>query len=229
MRAHDSHLSPVTNLIAAATVAAFLLVRFTGLDAAAAYGWGFLPARVGQPDILVNAGLGIPALPLLLTPLGATLLHGGWLHLAFNMLILLFAGRQVEMVLGGRLTALLYVVGAYAAAAGQWALAPDLPVPMVGASGAISALLAAYALLFGNREVKRLGPIPASVVRMLWLGAGWILLQFLLDIASRTGGAGLGTGGAEIAIGAHIGGFVAGMILVRPLLLMRFGTGRNRY
>lgn len=229
MRAQHPTAAPVTNLIGAVTVAVFLLVRLTGLDAVAAYGWGFLPARVGQPDILANAGLDIPALPLLLTPLGATLLHGGWLHLAFNMLILLFAGRQVEMVLGGRLMLLLYVVGAYAAALGQWALAPDLAVPMVGASGAISALLAAYALLFGNREVKRIGPVPAGVVRMLWLGAGWIVLQFLLGIASRTGGAGLGTGGAEIAIGAHIGGFVAGMILVRPLLLIRFGNRRNRY
>lgn len=228
MRARHSSDAPVTHLIAAATVAVFLLVRFTGLDAAAAYGWGFLPARVGQPDILANAGLGIPALPMFLTPLGATLLHGGWLHLIFNMVILLFTGRQVEMVLGGRLTLLLYGVGAYAAAAGQWALAPDLTVPMVGASGAISALLAAYALLFGNREVRRIGPIPAGVVRMLWLGAGWILLQFLLDVASRTGGEGLGTGGAEIAIGAHIGGFIAGMIMVRPLLIARFGRRSAR-
>jgi len=229
MRAQHPTAATVTHLIGAVTVIVFLLVRFAGLDAVAAYGWGFLPARVGQPDILANAGLGIPALPLLLTPLGATLLHGGWLHLAFNMLILLFAGRQVEMVLGGRLMLLLYVVGAYAAALGQWALAPDLDVPMVGASGAISALLAAYALLFGDREVKRIGPIPAGVVRMLWLGAGWIVLQFLVGIASRTGGAGLGTGGAEIAIGAHIGGFVAGMILVRPLLLIRFGKRRDQY
>jgi len=228
MRANPSNAAPTTNLIAAATVAAFLLVRLAELDVDAAYGWGFLPVRIGQPDVLDHAGLGIPALPLLLTPLGATFLHAGWLHLGFNMLILLFAGRQVEMVLGGRLTLLLYVAGAYAAAADQWAFAPDLPVPMVGASGAISALLAAYALLFGNREVKRIGPIPASVVRMLWLGAGWILLQFLVGIASRTGGAGLGTGGAEIAIGAHIGGFIAGMILVRPLLLVRFGNRRNR-
>lgn len=227
MRANPSMTAPVTNMIAVASVAVFLLVRLAGMDAATAYGWGFLPARIGQPDILDHVGLGIPALPLFLTPLGATFLHGGGLHLGFNMLILLFAGRQVEMVLGGKLTLVLYGIGAYAAAAGQWALAPDLPVPMVGASGAISALLAAYALLFGNREVKRLGPIPAGVVRMLWLGAGWILLQFLLGIASRTGGAGLGTGGTEIAIGAHIGGFIAGMILVRPLLLIRFGSARN--
>ena len=228
MRANPSTHAPATNLIAAATVAAFLLVRLMGLDAVAAYGWGFLPARVGQPDILDHAALGIPALPLLLTPLGATFLHGGWLHLGFNMLILVFAGRQVEMVLGGRLMLLLYGIGAYAAAAGQWALAPDLAVPMVGASGAISALLAAYALMFGSREVKRLGPIPASVVRMLWLGAGWIVLQFLFGIASRTGGEGLGTGGAEISIGADIGGFIAGMVLVRPLLQIRFGNSRGR-
>ena len=208
---------PVPGLLLIANIAVYLLQSVLGdllivwfalwpFNTPPGYGAGFLPWQV----------------------LTYGFLHGSLVHLGFNMLILLFAGRQVEMVLGGRLTLLLYVAGAYAAAADQWAFAPDLPVPMVGASGAISALLAAYALLFGNREVKRIGPIPASVVRMLWLGAGWILLQFLVGIASRTGGAGLGTGGAEIAIGAHIGGFIAGMILVRPLLLVRFGNRRNR-
>lgn len=210
------------------TVIVFVLVRVTGYEAVLAYAAGFIPARVGEPGLLDNAGLGVPLLPNWLTPLGATLLHGGWMHLGFNMLILLFCGRQVEMVLGGRLTLLLYAVGAYAAAAGQWMLGPNLLMPMIGASGSISAIIAAYALLYGGREVKAWGPIPAGIVRMLWLGAGWIGLQFLIGVATSSGSGGLGTGGAEIAIGAHIGGFVAGMLLVRPLLLMRFGGRQPR-
>ena len=99
-------------------------------------------------------------------PILPTLLHGGWLHLGFNLLILLYCGRQVETVLGRTLYLILYAAGAYAAAAGQWFLNPQLPIPMIGASGAISAIIGAYALLFSNSKVRAIGPIPASVVRM---------------------------------------------------------------
>lgn len=213
----------VTNSIVAVTAAIFILVHLAGYDDAMAYAAGFIPARVAEPDLLDHAGIGVPVLPLWLTPISATLLHGGWLHLGFNLIILLFCGRQVEMVLGGKLFLVAYGLGAYAAAAGQWVLGPHLAVPMIGASGAISAVIGAYALMFGNRKVKAIGPIPAGVVRMLWLGAGWIVLQFLIGFATRTGDVGLGTGGAQIAIGAHIGGFIAGLIVVGPMLRTRFG------
>jgi membrane associated rhomboid family serine protease len=129
----------------------------------------------------------------------------------------------VEQVLGSRLVLPLYAAGAYAAAAGQWALGPAMTVPMIGASGAVSAIIGSYALLFGSREVKAWGPFSARVLHMLWLGAGWTFLQFLIGIASSTGAMGLGTGGASVAVGAHVGGFVAGLVLTRPLLMIRFG------
>jgi membrane associated rhomboid family serine protease len=219
------------SMIASVTALAYLVASLGGWNDVLSYAAGFIPARVTQPDLLDHAGLGIPVVPLFLTPLTSTLLHGGWLHLGFNLLIFLYCGRQVEMVLGGRLLFLLYGLGAYTAAAGQWLLGPDLAIPMIGASGAISAIIGAYALMFGNRRVRAFGPIPASVVRMLWLGAGWIFIQFLIGVATASGGIGLGGGGGEIAIGAHIGGFVGGMIVTRPLLLMRFrganGVGAN--
>ncbi|WP_373690503.1 rhomboid family intramembrane serine protease [Sphingobium sp. DEHP117] len=214
--------------IAMVTVGVFLLARMSGYEAELAYAAGFIPARVAQPDLLAHAGLSFPTVPVWLTPLSSALLHGGWLHLGFNMLMLVFCGRQVEEVVGGRLMIPLYVGGAYAAAFGQWALGPQIAVPMIGASGAISAVIGAYALLFGNREVKAWGPFPASVVRMLWLGAGWTMLQFLIGIASSAGTLGLGTGNAEVAIGAHIGGFIAGLLLTRPLLKIRFGGRASR-
>lgn len=217
-----STLSSAVIVIAVLTAAAFVLARFSGLEAALSYAAGFIPARIAQPDLLGNAGLSIPIVPVALTPLSSALLHGGWLHLGFNILMLLFCGRQVEQVLGSRLILPLYGVGAYSAAAGQWALGPDMAIPMIGASGAISAIIGAYALLFGSREVKAWGPFSASAVRMLWLGAGWTVLQFLIGIASSAGSAGLGTGGAGVAVGAHVGGFVAGLLLTRPLLMIRF-------
>jgi len=215
-----------THFLAGITALLFLFTSFSGMGDLLVYAGGFIPARFDHPDLLDNAGIGIPVVPFLLTPLSSALLHGGWLHLGFNLLILLFCGRQVEMVLGGRLLLLLYGAGAYAAALGQWVIDPDAVVPMIGASGAISAVLGAYALLFSNREVKPLGPIPANIVRMVWLGAGWIMLQFLVGLASGLDSQALGAGNGAIAIGAHIGGFLAGMVLTRPLLRLRFGNAR---
>jgi len=217
-----------TRFLAGITALVFLFLSFSGWGDLLVYAGGFIPARFDHPGLLDDAGLGIPVVPFLLTPLSSALLHGGWLHLGFNLLILLFCGRQVEMVLGGRLLLLLYAAGAYAAALGQWLIEPDAVVPMIGASGAISAVLGAYALLFSNREVKPLGPIPANIVRMAWLGAGWIMLQFLVGLASGLDSQALGAGNGAIAIGAHIGGFLAGMVLTRPLLKLRFGRAGAR-
>ncbi|MCE7797428.1 rhomboid family intramembrane serine protease [Sphingobium sufflavum] len=205
-----------TNIIAVATLLVFLLTELGGfLDVAAIVG-GFIPARVG--GVLAPQGLPFTWLPLAITPLSAALLHNGWMHIGFNMLMLLFCGRQVETVLGRWPLVTLYVVGAYAAAAAQWAADPMGTVPMVGASGAISALMGTYALLYSRQNVRPLGPIPASVVRVLWLAAGWIALQALLGFAMS------GAGGIQIAVAAHVGGFIAGLLLTRPLLKWRFRT-----
>lgn len=211
-----------TNVLVVVTGLAFVGVTLAGLGEMAAVLGGFIPARVARPDLLAHAGFGLAAVPMWLTPLSATLLHGGWLHLGFNMLTLLFCGRQVEQAIGPRLLMLLYVVGAYAAAAGQWMLGPQGIVPMVGASGAISAVIGAYALLYSDQKVRSWGPLPAYAVRMIWLGAGWTALQCMIALAGITGGTGGGLDLGRIAIGAHIGGFIAGMLLTRPLLRMRF-------
>lgn len=209
-------------IIAVVTTLCFMLQYYSGWEPAISYAAGFLPGRVGHPDLLDATAIGLPIVPTWLTPLSASLLHGSWMHLGFNMLILLYCGRQVEMVLGRGAYLLLYILGAYGAALGQWALGPNVMIPMIGASGAISAVIGAYALLYSSREVPAFGPIPANIVRMAWLGAGWIFLQFLVGLASRGGGM-PGSGGDAVAVGAHAGGFILGMILVRPLLRIRFG------
>lgn len=194
--------------MAIVTVVASAYVLLSGMLPGAAIGGGFVPVRVAAAT-----GQGL-ALPVWVTPLSATLLHGGVMHLALNLVMLVYCGRQVERSLGATGFAVLYLVGAYAAAAGQWALAPLSPTPMIGASGAISALVAAYALLYGQRRARAIGPVPARLVHAAWLAAAWIGIQLLFGYA--------GIAGAPVAIGAHIGGFVAGLLLTRPLLLWRY-------
>lgn len=183
-----------------------------GLEVPASIVAGFIPIRVDVPDI--GAG-GLQMLPVWITPLSATLVHGGFVHLVLNLVMLVYCGRKLESALGSAGVTLLYVVGAYAGAAGQWAQWSIAVTPMVGASGAISAWIAGYALLFAERPVPAIGPIPSRVVRIVWLAAAWIGIQLLIGLAT------LG-GGTQIAIGAHVGGFLAGLVLTRPLLLWRY-------
>jgi membrane associated rhomboid family serine protease len=198
----------VTQGIAAATGLVFLLLWLSGWLEPAAVLAGFIPARLtGIADL---SG----AVPVWLTPLTATLVHAGLLHLAFNLLMFVFCGRFVESVIGGGASLGLYVAGAYAAALAQWAVDPASTVPMVGASGAISATVAAYAVFFSRSRVKGIGPFSPFVVRVVWLAAGWIFLQSLIGLAAFAGG--------HVAIAAHVGGFIAGLVLARPLLLWRY-------
>ena len=158
------------------------------------------------------------AVPAWLTPLSCTLVHAGWLHIGFNMLMLVFCGRQVEHVLGWSGTLILYGVGAYAACLAQYLVDPASTNPMVGASGAISAIIATYSLLYSQQQVRKVGPLSANLVRVLWLAAGWIAIQLMIGVATSGGAGALG----QIAIAAHIGGFLGGLALTRPLLRWRF-------
>jgi len=198
-----------TYAIAVLTVAAWLLAFLAGPHLF--YLAGFVPARATQVFPFV-------AVPFVLTPLTATLIHAGLLHIGFNLLLLVYCGRQVETVLGGGRLIILYVVGAYGAALAHYLAFPTSTGPMVGASGAVSAVLAAYAMMFGQGTVKRIGPIPGNIVRAAWLATAWIVLQW---------GIGFVTGGGQsvIATAAHVGGFVTGLVLVYPLLEWRYRYG----
>jgi membrane associated rhomboid family serine protease len=196
-----------------ANVVVFLFLWISGLEQDAILRGGFFPIRLGEglPEFDGISGM----VPAWLTPVSSSFLHGGLMHIAFNMLMLLFCGRFVEQALGPQLMALLYVVGAYAAALAEFAVNGDSVIPVVGASGAISAVIGAYALLFARNDVKPVGPFPGHVVRIAWLTLAWIGIQLMIGVATRGNLNG-------IAIFAHIGGFVAGLMLTRPLLQWRF-------
>src|SRR5690606_3619151 len=149
-------------------------------------------ARFGA-DLIAPPGT---MLPFFLTPLSSAFLHGGVLHLVFNLMVLLFLGRQLEAPLGSGAMAVLLIAGAYAGSFAQWAAKPASTTVVVGASGAISALIAVYALIFSRSQTRAIGPIPGHWVRALWLAAAWVGLQLLIGIA---GGGGFG----NIAIWAH--------------------------
>lgn len=213
----------MTDGIAAITFVAFLLLYLTGQIENAAIIGGFIPARVGESELLA----GMAAVPVWLSPLSCTLIHAGWMHIAFNLFMFVFCGRQVEHVVQKSGIVALYVGGAYGATALQWAIQPQSPNPMIGASGAISAIIATYALLYSQQNVRRIGPLSANLVRLLWLAASWIAIQLMIGVATSGGlGGGFGDLG-QIAIAAHIGGFLVGLLLTRPLLRWRFRKRRQ--
>jgi membrane associated rhomboid family serine protease len=199
-----------TLAIAAVTAAAWLVASVLQLELELSAWAGFIPARFGAA--IADAGF----VPAWLTPLTATLVHGGFLHLVFNLLFLAICGRSVEAILDTRGLVILYLVGAFAAAGAQYVASPHSPVPMIGASGAISAVIGAYAMLFGRNKVKVRNPVLATILHVLWLALAWVGLQLLIGFTVST------TGGEAIAAAAHIGGFIAGLALTRPLLLLKW-------
>jgi len=169
------------------------------------YNWGLVPDRV-------LAGQGMA------TVLTHMFLHGGWLHLAGNMLFLWIFGDNLEDEMGHLRFGLFYLASGLAAAALQIAGDPASDVPMVGASGAVAGVLGGYLLLFPKARVDvlfifviffRVFSIPAWIVLGIWFA-----VQLFNGAAATTDG---------VAYLAHVGGFVAGLVLTIPALIKRGG------
>jgi membrane associated rhomboid family serine protease len=177
--------------------------------------WGVVPREYTE-------GVDLP--PLIDLPIWSTLftsmfLHGGWGHLLGNMLFLWVFGDNVEHRIGhGRFFVFYLATGVAAALAHIW-FNPTSMIPTVGASGAISGVLGGYLLMFPRNKVYVLTYGGVAAVPAVFMLGLWILVQFVNGfgtIATTTEE----TGG--VAYLAHIGGFIAGMILA-PLL----GLGRG--
>lgn len=154
------------------------------------------------------------------TILTSMFLHGGFLHIAGNMLFLWVFGNNVEDTLGHGRFLVFYLLCGIAAGAAQIAVAAgagdpsSLLVPMVGASGAIAGVLAAYMVLFPRARVLTLIPI-FVFIRIVYLPASFFIgLWFVIQLVSAF----LGNGGSGVAFVAHVGGFIAGWLLLRPFL-----------
>jgi membrane associated rhomboid family serine protease len=155
----------------------------------------------------------------------AMFLHGGWLHIAGNMLFLWIFGNNVEDRLGRLSFIALYVMGGLAATGLQLAFDPNSAVPSVGASGAIASILGAYLILFPTARIHTLVifffitfvELPAAVVLVTW---------FVLQLFSGLGEMGTQVGGG-VAFWAHVGGFAFGM--AATWLFFRSRGGRRPY
>jgi membrane associated rhomboid family serine protease len=144
-----------------------------------------------------------------LTPLAAMFIHGGLLHLAGNLVYLWIFGRPLEDLLGHGRFFVFYLACGLAAAAAQVASDPDSYAPIVGASGAVSGVLGGYALSYPLGRLRLLWPpvrVPAGLFLLVWIG---------LQIASGLSADAVASGG--VAWWAHVGGFVAGLALVRAM------------
>jgi membrane associated rhomboid family serine protease len=153
------------------------------------------------------------------TPVLSMFLHGGWEHLLGNALFLWVFGNNVEDVMGAPRFAAFYLLCGLAAAAAHVLAGPASPIPTVGASGAISGVMGAYLVLFPRVRVRmlfifvvffRVIPLPAWVV-LIW----WLALQVLMGLPQLAGTGDLAGG---VAVWAHVGGFLAGVLLVRPFV-----------
>jgi membrane associated rhomboid family serine protease len=207
----------VTIAIIAACVLVFLWEIGLGERAlgAAIFSYGAIPATLTSDAHLPSSLYRIS--PWLAT-VTSMFLHGGWMHLIGNMLYLWIFGDNVEDALGHLRYVVFYVVCGLAAVAAQTLMNPASTVPMVGASGAISGVLGAYLLLFPRAHVLVLIPL-GFFTRLIYLPAVvmlgfWILLQVVSSAFAR------GQEGGGVAFAAHVGGFVAGMVLV-PLFKRR--------
>ena len=164
----------------------------------------------------------------LLTPLSAMFLHGGWGHLLGNMLYLHIFGDNIEDRLGHGRYLLFYLACGVLSFLAQVAFQPHSMVPNVGASGAIAGLLGAYFLLFPRARVLTLLPLlfffPLVEIPAFFFLGIWFLIQFLSG-ASTIGRTSALAGG--VAWWAHIGGFIAGMLLLR--LLQPRGSARGPF
>lgn len=203
-----------TVLIIAANVMVFLYQQSlpAGVDKAFVLYYAAIPGH-----ILYGENFGLPRLePAWLTIFTSMFMHGGWFHLLGNMLFLWIFGNNVEDLMGKIRFLIFYLICGSAAAFLQigLSLSPEAArVPMVGASGAIAGVLGAYFIKFPTARVRTLvfWFFVQVVVLPAWMVLGmWFVLQFFNAMLS----AAAGMGGGGVAFGAHVGGFITGIILI---------------
>lgn len=222
-------ITPVVNYIfIGINVLVFVLLQQLGSNDAFSYAFSLVPREVttgvdlqGVIPVTNSAGQVLGEIRHYDTPLGvyanfltSMFMHGGIGHIFGNMLFLWVFGDNLENLLGHIRFAAFYLVCGFAAALAQVVMEPSSAIPMLGASGAISGVLGGYLILFPQRQVRAiifnfLTTVPAFVALGLWIGYQ-LLLSFLTPA---------GQGG--VAYAAHIGGFIAGVVLVKVFAIGR--------
>lgn len=199
--------------------------------------WGLVPGELthrARLGLQVPMGAGLACVvddnpENIITPITSMFLHGGWMHILGNGLYLWVFGNNVEDSMGRLRFLAFYLMCGLAAAAAQVFVNPASPVPMVGASGAISGVLGAYLVLYPRVRVNilfiififiRVVPLPAYLVLLWWIGLQ--VLSGLPQLSSVRPDVSSG-----VAVWAHIGGFAAGLLLVKLFENDRLVGARN--
>ncbi|HQX55573.1 MAG TPA: rhomboid family intramembrane serine protease [Pyrinomonadaceae bacterium] len=224
----DRRIQPVVNYgFIAVNILVFLLLQQLGGNEAFTYAFSLVPKEITTGvDLngiqILRDSLGRTAeihhyaspLPVYFNFLSSMFMHGDIMHIFGNMMFLFIFGDNLENLLGHIRYVVFYLVCGIAAASAQILMGPDSIIPMLGASGAISGVLGGYLLLFPNKPVKAiifnfLTTVPAYVA----LGI-WIVYQLVIGYLTPSGGGG-------VAYAAHIGGFVAGLVLIKVFAIGR--------
>ncbi len=224
----DRTITPYVNYIfVGINILVFVFLQGLGGNESFTYAFSLVPREITEGIDLTGAQIirssmgetaAIPhqatPLPVYFNFLSAMFMHGDIMHIFGNMMFLFIFGDNLENLLGHIRYALFYVVCGLAAAFAQIAMDPGSIIPMLGASGAISGVLGGYILLFPQRQVRAiifnfLTTVPAFVA----LGI-WIVYQIIVGYLTPAG-----TGG--VAYAAHIGGFFAGLALIKVFAIGR--------
>jgi membrane associated rhomboid family serine protease len=218
----------ITYFIVALNAVIFLYEFSLSLQSRAAlngviYQFGIIPSHITQAIGFHSSDRLAAFIPILTS----MFLHASWLHIIGNMWVLWIFGDNIEDYLGHFVYLLFYLLSGFAAAITHILLNANSVAPTVGASGAIAGIMGAYFVLFPKARVLTLVPL-IIFFTFWWLPAWivlgyWFLLQFLSGAATSITTTNQNNGG--IAFWAHVGGFVAGIILIK-ILPRRSGTYR---
>lgn len=218
------HASAATFGILGLNVAVWVLVQGLGTDPALASSicqFGAIPGELLQTlpggtriPLTQTIGCIVDSPPNYLSLLTWMFLHGGWFHIASNLWFLYVFGDNVEDSMGAARFVLFYLLCGLAAVFAQMLTSPESGVPIVGASGAIGGVMGAYAVLYPRVRVHMLVFLGFYIDRIVvpaWVMLGyWLLIQLVGAIPA------IGGGEAGVAFWAHVGGFVAGLVLIYP-------------
>ncbi|HMT06892.1 MAG TPA: rhomboid family intramembrane serine protease [Pyrinomonadaceae bacterium] len=224
------HLMPIVNYaFIGINVLVFVLLQGLGGNDAFTYAFSLVPQEIvtgvdlqGLAPVVGSNGKVIgeiqhysTPLPVYFNFLSSMFMHGSIMHILGNMMFLWVFGDNLENLLGHVRYAIFYIVCGFAAAVSQIVMDTSLVIPMLGASGAISGVLGGYVLMFPNNQVRALlfnflTTIPAYIALGIWI-VYQIVISFLTD-----------SSGGGVAYAAHIGGFIAGFVLIKV-----FALGRN--
>lgn len=211
---HDDNPTNITPILTISFIVICCLVYLwqhnlgAELGQAAIYSYGMVPAVLFDHASLPPSLAQIPAELSVITSM---FMHGGWMHLGGNMLYLWIFGNNVEDSMGHVKFIVFYLLCGAVAALSQAVVAPTSEIPMVGASGAVSGVLGAYLLLYPHARVLVVLPIFVIIktfrIPAMFVLGGWFAMQLISSFASNSDEPG-------VAFWAHVGGFVAGMVLI---------------